>query len=78
MLFSSCVFVLKKIDAANVYNLNISHLNIGSGTDISIHDLAYLLAEITGYTGNIKFELDIVLFLIIFPSLIICFITPLV
>ena len=57
-LADACVFVLKKIDAANVYNLNISHLNIGSGTDISIHDLAYLLAEITGYTGNIKFELD--------------------
>jgi GDP-L-fucose synthase len=57
-LADACVFVLKNIDAANVYNLNISHLNIGSGTDISIHDLAYLLAEVTGYSGNIKFELD--------------------
>ena len=57
-LASACLFVLKNINAENIYDLNISHLNVGSGTDISIHDLAYLLAEVTGYQGKIKFELD--------------------
>jgi len=57
-LAQACIFVLERIDAENLYNLNISHLNVGSGSDISIHDLAYLLAEVTGYKGDIKFELD--------------------
>ena len=57
-LASACLFVLENIKAENIYNLNISHLNVGSGTDISISDLAYLLAEVTKYRGKIKFELD--------------------
>jgi GDP-L-fucose synthase len=57
-LADACIFVLKNIEASNIYNLKISHLNVGSGSDISIRDLAFLLAEITGYTGDINFELD--------------------
>ena len=57
-LASACLFVLENIKAENIYNLNISHLNVGSGTDISISDLAYLLAEVTKYRGKIKFQLD--------------------
>ena len=57
-LASACLFVLENIKPENIYNLNISHLNVGSGSDISIHDLACLLAEITKYRGEIKFELD--------------------
>ena len=57
-LASACLFVLENIKAENIYDLNISHLNVGSGADISIHDLAYLLAEVTRYEGKIKFELD--------------------
>ena len=40
-LASACLFILENIKAENIYDLNISHLNVGSGTDISIHDLAY-------------------------------------
>ena len=31
-------------------------LNIGTGEDISISDLALLIARIVGYSGNIKFD----------------------
>lgn len=31
----------------------LSHINVGSGTDISILDLAYKVAAITGYSGHI-------------------------
>jgi GDP-L-fucose synthase len=31
----------------------LSHLNVGSGTDISILELAQMVAEITGFTGQI-------------------------
>ena len=33
-----------------------SHINIGSGQDISIYDLAYLIADIIGYKQNIIFD----------------------
>tara|TARA_X000000950_G_C13916742_1_gene661413 strand:- start:1841 stop:2785 length:945 start_codon:yes stop_codon:yes gene_type:complete len=46
-----------------LFNLNsvgttemCSHLNIGSGEDISIADLALLIKEISGFMGRIKFD----------------------
>ncbi len=35
---------------------NISHINAGSGIEISIKKLAYLIAEIVGFEGNIIFD----------------------
>ena len=32
----------------------ISHINVGSGTDISILELAKLVAQVTGYNGQIS------------------------
>ena len=41
----------------NVYDRNfqpmMSHINVGSGEDISIFQLAELVADVTGYTGKI-------------------------
>ncbi|UPH70246.1 GDP-L-fucose synthase [Abyssibius alkaniclasticus] len=41
----------------NVYDRNVqpmmSHINVGSGEDISIFQLAELVADVTGYTGKI-------------------------
>ena len=31
----------------------LSHINVGTGTDISILELAQLIAKVTGYTGKI-------------------------
>ena len=33
-----------------------SHLNAGSGSDLSIYELAKTIAEIVGYKGNIFFD----------------------
>jgi len=57
-LASACLFVLENVEAKNVYKQNITHHNVGSGTDISIGDLARLRAKITGFDGKIKFQLD--------------------
>lgn len=35
---------------------NVAHLNIGTGTDISISDLAHLIADIVSYKGAIIFD----------------------
>ncbi|SFB86758.1 GDP-L-fucose synthase [Tropicimonas isoalkanivorans] len=32
----------------------LSHINVGTGTDVSILDLARMVAEVTGYTGRIE------------------------
>ena len=34
----------------------LSHLNVGTGADCSIRELAELLAEIVGYTGHLRFD----------------------
>lgn len=36
----------------------LSHINVGSGTDITIGDLAQLIADVTGYKGQITFDTD--------------------
>jgi len=34
----------------------VSHLNIGTGVDIKIKDLSFLLKDITGFQGEINFD----------------------
>ena len=34
----------------------LSHINVGSGTDVSIADLAGMVAQATGFTGRIAFD----------------------
>jgi GDP-L-fucose synthase len=49
------LFVLdlpQEVYAANTQPM-LSHINLGSGTDISILELAQMVAEITGFTGQI-------------------------
>ena len=57
-LADACTFIIKNVDAKNIYEQKISHLNIGSGTDISISKLANKIAETVGFSGKIKFQLD--------------------
>ena len=42
----------------DIYDQNtdpmMSHINVGSGTDISILELARLVAKVTGYNGQIS------------------------
>lgn len=47
----ACVFLLKN------YSADI-HVNVGSGTDISIADLAQLICDIIGYRGSIEHDLS--------------------
>ena len=53
----ACLLVAKNLDAKDLYSQNISQINIGSGFETSIHDLAYSIAEIVDYKGEIKFDL---------------------
>jgi len=35
-----------------------SHINVGYGDDVTIFDLATLVAKVVGYIGEIKFDKD--------------------
>jgi GDP-L-fucose synthase len=45
----ACVYLMKNYDGAQF-------VNVGTGSDISIKDLALLIRKITGYTGELKFD----------------------
>jgi GDP-L-fucose synthase len=49
-------FLLENINAEDLYESGITHLNIGTGEDLTIGDLALLVKEITGFEGNLKFD----------------------
>ncbi|TSJ40292.1 GDP-L-fucose synthase [Mucilaginibacter corticis] len=48
-LAEACYFLMKTYDAPGL-------INIGTGEDLSIKDLALLIKKIIGYTGEIKFD----------------------
>ena len=50
-LAEACLFLMQN------YN-EVGFLNIGTGEDISIADLAKTIKEITGFTGNLKFNTE--------------------
>ena len=55
---AACVFLLnlpKDIYAANTQP-TLSHINVGTGSDVSIADLARAIAQVTGFEGRISFD----------------------
>lgn len=56
----ACVFVMERVDFKDLKGegpeFRNCHLNIGTGKEISIKDLAYLVAGIVGYKGALRFD----------------------
>jgi GDP-L-fucose synthase len=48
-LADACLFLMEGYDSGEL-------INVGWGEDISIHDLARLVREVVGYTGDIEFD----------------------
>ena len=53
---NACVELLTSINAEDIYTKGISHINIGTGKDLTISDLANLVAEIIQYSGKIIYD----------------------
>jgi GDP-L-fucose synthase len=51
----ACLLVMDK-DFSQFYEQGLSHLNAGTGSEISIDGLASLLSEIVGYQGKIDYD----------------------
>ena len=50
------IFAMKNINAKEIYHNNISHINVSSGEEVSIRELAFLIKMIVGYEGEVKFD----------------------
>ena len=55
-LANAIVFMMENIEAKDLYEVGITHLNVGSGKDITIADLAKLISEIVGFNGKIEYD----------------------
>lgn len=59
----ACVFLMESRDFRDTYTVNSkeirnTHINIGTGEDISIKDLAHLIKIEIGFEGNFNFNLE--------------------
>lgn len=57
----ACVFIMENRDFKDTYNstqkeIRNTHINIGTGKDISIKDLAYLIKDKVGFKGELEFN----------------------
>lgn len=57
----ACVFVMQNIDFKDTFDKNVkeirnTHINIGTGKDVSIKELSELIAKTIGYSGKILFD----------------------
>jgi GDP-L-fucose synthase len=55
-LADAILFLMENVNAEDFYEKGITHLNIGTGKDISIDGLANLISEIVGYKGIINHD----------------------
>lgn len=55
-LANAIVFMMEKINAKDLYENEITHLNVGTGKDLAIADLAKVISEIVGFKGKIDFD----------------------
>lgn len=55
-LADAILFLMENVNAEDLYEKGITHLNIGTGMDISIDGLANMISEIVGYKGTINHD----------------------
>jgi GDP-L-fucose synthase len=55
-LAKAIVFILENVDVSDLERCGVYHLNIGSGSDLTIHELARLIAKVVGFEGEFGFD----------------------
>jgi GDP-L-fucose synthase len=49
---------LETVEASEIYSAGVSHINVGSGIDLSISELAETIKDVVGFPGQIVFDAD--------------------
>jgi len=57
-LADAILFLMENINAEDLYEKGLTHLNIGTGKDITIDGLANMISEIVGYKGSINHDIS--------------------
>jgi len=52
------IFIMNHLNADDLYGKGITHINIGTGEDISIGELSQLIRDITGFNGGIIYDTE--------------------
>ena len=53
----ACIHIMEKVDAKKLYDkLSQTHINIGTGEDLTIMKLAQQVKEIVGFQGEISWD----------------------
>jgi len=55
-LAEAILFLLEKVDAKDLYEKEFTHLNIGTGKDLTISELASVIADVVGFKGEIEYD----------------------
>ena len=56
-LANACVHLFENIDAEQLYDkMEVSHINIGYGEDLSIAELADMIAKVVDFNGEIRYD----------------------
>jgi GDP-L-fucose synthase len=54
---SACVYLIEKVDAGRLYDeYRQTHINIGTGSDLTITDLAGKVKSVTGFGGRLEWD----------------------
>ncbi len=52
----ACIHIMNNINAKDIYDNGISHINIGTGEDISIAELGEIIANIVDFRGELIYN----------------------
>jgi GDP-L-fucose synthase len=55
-LADACVFLLENLEASELDKNGITHINVGSGIDKTIRELATIIRDVVGFNGQIIFD----------------------
>jgi len=55
-LADACILLLKKLEASELEKNGITHINVGSGIDQTIQELADTIRDVVGFEGQVNFD----------------------
>ncbi|MDI6803871.1 MAG: GDP-L-fucose synthase [Bacteroidota bacterium] len=55
-LAEAVYYIMEKVNAKDLYENGISHINIGSGEDLMIKEFANIIKEVVGFEGEMIFD----------------------
>jgi GDP-L-fucose synthase len=55
-LADAIYFLLEKVNAKDLYDHGISHLNVGTGEDLTITELVEIIQRVVGYKGKVIYD----------------------